>query len=104
MENVEWFYALAGALGGLAQVILIVASILLVYKNRHTGTVLMLMGSILMLLNSVGSVIFPIIFSSQGPEFLVKSLGVRQIAGQFPFLIYVLGALIYAIQLRKKSQ
>ncbi len=93
MENLEYIFALAAILGGLVQLILIIAAIILIAKDKNAGTLLMLVGSIMMILNLVAGIVLPMLFAKKGAEFLAKSTALRQLIGQVPFIIYVLGAL-----------
>ncbi|WP_343486058.1 hypothetical protein [Allomuricauda sp. d1] len=101
MENIEYVFAVAAILGGIAQLLLVIASSILVVKIRKLGTIFMLIGSVLMLINSLTNFILPIVFASKGPEYLAKSVSIQQIIGQIPLLIFVIGILIYAIQIKK---
>lgn len=102
MENAEFILALAGILGVVIQLLLIVASIVLVSKDRNAGTILMLLGSILMLFNLFATFLIPILFVRNGIEFLAKSVVWQKVFDQLPFFLYVLGVLIYAIRIPKK--
>ena len=102
MENNEILLALSGGVGAITQLVLIAASIILVYKNKNAGSILMLVGSILMFICLLSNSLLPILTARQGAESLAKTVVLLQVIRQIPFLLYTLGVIIFAINTTKK--
>ncbi|WP_420602074.1 hypothetical protein [Flagellimonas sp.] len=103
MGNIELVHLLGGILGYIAQLVIIVACIFLVSKQRNSGTVLMLVGAILNIVFAVSGFIWTMISARESAESLVRATGIINVLTHLPTLLFGLGLLLYGIKYLKKS-
>ncbi|MCR9227653.1 MAG: hypothetical protein NXH90_09575 [Flavobacteriaceae bacterium] len=103
MENLQNYYVIGGALNTLGQLIIVIASIILLIKQRNIPVFLILLGSTLSILFSVGSVFWNMVSAQDGPESLARNAGIVNIVSQLPYLLFAIGLLLYIIMFVKKQ-
>ncbi|GMN09148.1 hypothetical protein MTsPCn9_03960 [Croceitalea sp. MTPC9] len=102
MTDINPIYIIGGIIGFLAQLALLAICILLVYKRKNGATIIMLIGSILIVLSHVSNLIWPIIASRNGPENLAKSVMVLNFLGTIPYIVFTIGFGLFVIKHIKK--
>lgn len=104
MTDIEPFYILGGIVAGLTQVLMLVICIFLVLKIKNTGTILMLVGSILTILFYVLNIAWTTIAARNGAESVAKSVAILQLLGNIPYVIFTIGFGIFIFKyIRKQS-
>ncbi|WP_318345362.1 hypothetical protein [Flagellimonas baculiformis] len=98
MENLEVYYMAGNAIGTIGQLVLLIACAVLIYKQRNIGTWLMLLGSLLSIVFSVGRVAWTAFASIKNPESYAHTMAVLNIFVQFPYLLFVIGLLLFAVK------
>lgn len=96
MENLETYYMAGSAIGTIGQLMLLIACAVLIYKQRDIGTWLMLVGSLLSIIFSVGRVAWTALASIENPESYAQTMAILNIFVQFPYLLFVIGLLLFA--------
>lgn len=104
MTDIEPFYILGGIISGLTQLVMLVLSIILVLKIKNTGTLLMLVGSILTILFYILNIAWTAIAAGNGAESVVKSAATLHLLGNIPYVIFTTGFGIFIFKyIRKQS-
>ncbi len=103
MSDIEPLFIFGGILRGLAQLVMLIICIVLVYKKKNTATLLMLIGSILTILFYVANIAWPLISASSGTESLAKSVAILNVLGNIPYLVFILGFILFVIKHVKKD-
>ncbi len=102
MENLEIYFALGAILSAIGQLLFVLGCIILVIKQKNSGTILMLIGSILNILFSLGSYIWTIFAARQSAEAVAQSTVLQSIVGRIPFIVIAVGLLLYVVAHVKK--
>lgn len=105
METNQYIhFIISGLLNGIAHLIVIIACIVMVVKQKNSATILMLIASILTLLFSAGSIIWNKIAAYNGAESLVQVTKITSIIGVVPYILFALGLILYAVKYLKKHK
>lgn len=103
MDNLQWQLAIAGIINGLVQIIILIASIVLLVKKRSTATLLICIGSMLSSISLGGGVIYNAIAARKGTEAILDAQVNLNFFNAFSFLIFGIGLLMLAITHFKKN-
>ncbi|WP_136465572.1 hypothetical protein [Flagellimonas onchidii] len=103
MKNLQTYFVFGGILGGLGTLLFVIGCIVLVVKQKNTGSILMLVGAILSILLYFGNLLWSLIAAREGSEFLAKTSAIQNIVGQLPFIISAIGLLLFGIKYVKKD-
>lgn|SRR5690606_4289524 len=98
MENLEIYYMAGNAISTIGQLVLLIGCAVLIYKQRNIGTWLMLVGSLLSIVFSVGRMAWTAFASINSPEFYMHTMAILNIFVQFPYLLFAIGLLLFAIK------
>lgn len=98
MTDIQPFYILASLISGLVQLAMLIICIVLVFKNKNTATMLMLIGSILTILFYIANVVWPAIASLNGAESVVKSVAILNVLGNISYVIFTIGFALFVIK------
>lgn len=102
MDSNLVFFGLAGILATIAKLIILLASILLLVKRRSAATWLMLAGSLLFVLDGLGSALGAyLIARASGPEALIRFQWVLQMTGGLALMLFGAGFLIWVLGLNR---
>jgi len=105
MENYEAYFMIGGGLNTLGKLILILASGILMAKQRNLGTVLMFLGSLLSIVFSLGIMLLTTFSAQEGPESVVKANALGNLFAPLPYILFAIGLLLFsAKQVKKQSQ
>ncbi|WP_298925549.1 hypothetical protein [uncultured Allomuricauda sp.] len=105
METNQYIhFIISGLLNGIAHLIVIIACIVMVVKQKNSATILMLIASILTLLFSAGSIIWNKVAAYNGTESLVQATKITSIIGVIPYILFALGLILYATKYLKKNK
>lgn len=102
MENLEIYFALGAILGAIGQLLFVLGCIILVVKQKNSGTILMLVGSVLHILFSLGSYVWTLFAARQSAEAVAQSAAFQNIVGRIPFILIAIGLLLYVVAYVKK--
>lgn len=102
MENIQSYFVFGGILSGLGTLLFLIGCIVLVVKQKNTGTILMLIGAILSILLYFGNLLWSYIAAREGAEFLAKTSAIQNVVGQLPFIISSIGLLLFGVTYLKK--
>lgn len=98
MENLEIYYMAGSTIGTIGQIVLLIACAVLIYKQRNIATLLMLLGSLLSIVFTVGRVAWTALANIENPESYAQAMAVLNIFVQFPYLLFVIGLLLFAVK------
>ncbi|MBO0322483.1 hypothetical protein J0X14_09250 [Muricauda sp. CAU 1633] len=102
MENYEAYYMIGGGLTSLAKLIVVLASGILLAKQRNWGTILMFLGSVLSIIFSLGTLLLTTFSAQTGPESIVKANALGSILNPLPYVLFAIGLLLFAAKQVKK--
>lgn len=102
--NDSFYYMASGFLHGITHLVVIVACIVLVMKQKSAAAILMLIASVLTLLFSVLSIVWTQLAARSGAESLLQSNKILSIAGTIPYILFAVGLLWFAIKHKKSSR
>ncbi|MEL6306358.1 MAG: hypothetical protein AAFQ20_16465 [Bacteroidota bacterium] len=102
MKDYELIYLIGGIFRWIFQLVVIVAVAILFYKQKTTGTILMLIGSVLTVVVYVFSTAGTFLVSQQGAQQLVKTSALLSLIQLVPVFLFSLGLLLFGLQYRKK--
>ncbi|MEX0314329.1 MAG: hypothetical protein AB3N18_09140 [Allomuricauda sp.] len=102
MENLQPYFVFGGILSGLGSLLFVIGCIVLVVKQKNTGTILMLIGAVLSILFYFGNLLWSFCAAREVAEFLAKTSAIQNIVGQFPFIISSIGLLLFGAKHLKK--
>jgi uncharacterized membrane protein len=103
MTDIEPFYIIGGIIGGLTQVLMLVMCIILVLKNKNTGTLLMLIGSILTILFYGLNIAWTTIAARNGAESVANSVAILQLLANIPYVIFTIGFGVFVFNHTRKQ-
>jgi hypothetical protein len=104
MDNTDSIYfAASGLLHGIIQLVVIVACIILVAKQKSSATILMLVGQILALLFSMGGYVWNFVAARDGVDSLLMANKIMALLGPLPYAIFAIGLVLYATNQVKKK-
>ncbi|MGI9547051.1 MAG: hypothetical protein ACR2MM_07435 [Flavobacteriaceae bacterium] len=100
------YFALGYVLAFLTQLIILIACIVLIIKERSLASVLLLTGSLLTFLMSITTVITNVVVAKTGnPEELLKYQGFSYGLSEFCYLIFAIGLILFVFQhIREKTK
>lgn len=104
MENYEAYYMIAGGLNALGKLILVLASGILLTKQRNWGSIIMFLGSILSIVLSL----IVLLGTTLSANYSLKLLATSSVIGNFlttiPPIIFSIGLLLFVLLYVKKIQ
>ncbi|MBS9463128.1 hypothetical protein LV716_15060 [Flagellimonas sp. HMM57] len=105
MENSHTlFYAIGGILNALAQLVVIIGCIVLVTKQKNTGTILMLVASILSLLFLIGNFAGNMIAGHYGTDAILLFSKMTAVLTPLPYVLFAAGLLTYGVMYVNKTK
>ncbi|WP_156102330.1 hypothetical protein [Muricauda sp. MAR_2010_75] len=104
MENYEAYFMIGGGLTSLGKLIAVLASGILLAKQRNWSTILMFLGSVLSIIVSLGFLLLTTFSAQEGPESVVKVNALGSIITPLPYILFVIGLLLFATKQVKKQQ
>jgi len=88
----------------IAHLLALVASIIIFYKNKSLSTIIMLIGSVLMFIESFGTPILKVIIARDyGVEALIKFQVTSSYFNAISFFVFILGLFLFAINDLKRK-
>ncbi len=103
MENYEAYFMIGGGLTSLGKLIVVLASGILLAKQRNAGTILMFLGSVLSIVFSIGALLTTTFSAQAGPESIVKVNALSSILSPLPYILFAIGLLLFAAKQVKKQ-
>ncbi|MFD1614410.1 hypothetical protein [Gelatiniphilus marinus] len=106
MENVDALqmqFAITGLINGLIHLIILIASILIVVKNKSVAAILLLIGSLLVSMGFAGGFIYNVLAAQKGPEAIVNAQVTLSFFNAFSFLVFGIGLFLLALNYYKKK-
>ncbi|MDC6363078.1 MULTISPECIES: hypothetical protein [Flavobacteriaceae] len=105
MENNDSLYfAVGGLFYGLIQLIVLIACIILVLKQRNTATILMLTGQILSIVFSLGGYLWNFLAAKNGVDSLLQANKIMSVVGPLPYGLFAIGLILFAMNQVKKKR
>ncbi|QCX00294.1 hypothetical protein FGM00_09290 [Aggregatimonas sangjinii] len=101
MEELPVLNIFGGILIYIAKFLIVIASILAVYKKKTTGSILLLIGAISILVGDVASTVLLFHAGRTGAEQVVKITGVNSLVAACTHLLFATGVLAYIVQTAK---
>ena len=102
MENHTFFYAAGGILNGIAQLVVLIACIVLVIKQKSGSTLMMLVAQILGIFVSVAGLTWTTISAQLGPESVLRASKTMALMGPLPHILFAIGLLWFVYSNVKK--
>ncbi|WP_298999132.1 hypothetical protein ACOKFD_04665 [Flagellimonas sp. S174] len=103
MKDYEILYLTSGVISTIFQLVIIVATGILLFKKRSVATGLMFVGSLLSVAFYGFSLFGSTLVARQGAEDLVKFNAIFSIVNQIPHILFAVGLLLFIIQYTKKE-
>ncbi|MEP3836099.1 MAG: hypothetical protein ABJM36_00530 [Algibacter sp.] len=103
MDNFQIQFAIAAAINGLVQLIVLLASIIMLVKKRCIATVFLFTGSLLNTIGYVGGYLYNIIAAQKGTETLLDAQVTLTFFNAFSFFVFGVGFLLLAINYFNKN-
>ncbi|KAA5821986.1 hypothetical protein FPF71_15890 [Algibacter amylolyticus] len=97
MDNIQMQFAIAGIINGLVQLIILVASIIILVKKKSTATVFLCVGSLLNIIGFVGGYIYNAIAAQNGTEAILNAQVTLHFFNAFSIFIFGVGLLLLAL-------
>ncbi len=94
-------FTIGTILNSIAQLIVLIASIILINKVKKTATYLILFGAILKIIMAVVGIVFP--FLTKEPESMLNIQGIISILTGMSLLIFAIGFVLYSTQMIKQN-
>ncbi len=105
MENNDSLYfAVGGLFYGLMQLIVLIACIILVLKQRNTATILMLIGQILSIVFSLGRYLWNFLAAQNGVDSVLQAQKIMSMIGPLPYGLFAIGLILFAMNQVKKKR
>ena len=104
MKDFEILYLTGGVISTIFQLVIIVATGMLLFKKRSLASGLMFVGSLFSILFYGFSFLGTTLMARQGAESLVKFNGIFSIVNQIPHILFAIGLLLFVIQYLKKNE
>lgn len=98
MNPNDYLQLIGVILSGISSLGVVIATIILFIKKKTLSTTLLMIGSVLVVLFSIGSFIANRVAGNQSAEMLVKTISWSKLMGGFISLIFVVGLLIFVIK------
>ena len=98
MEGLPLLNIIGGILMYVAKLLILIAAILAVIKNKNTGSILLLLGIVLLIIGDIVGMALLVNAGSQGPEQVVKITGVNAVIAALTNLLFAVGILTYVLQ------
>ncbi|MEW2922341.1 hypothetical protein AB1A65_12780 [Muricauda sp. ANG21] len=102
MENYEAYYMIGGGLNAIGKLIVVLATGILLSKQRNSGTLLMFLGSVLSIIFSVGTLLLTTFSAQNGAQSIVKVNALGSILNPLPYILFAIGLLLFAAKQVKK--
>lgn len=90
-------FAIAGIINGLVQLIILVASIVILVKKKSIATVLLFVGTLLNIIGFVGGYIYNAIAAQNGTEAILDAQVTLHFFNAFSLLVFGVGLLLLAV-------
>ena len=103
MENYNYLYTLNNIIYTFASLCIIVAGITLFYKRRTLSTTLMLVGSIVAFLFTIGSLFISSYVGRYDTETFIKINAICSLIGGLAYVVFCGGLMLFAITDYKKD-
>ncbi|PRX54477.1 hypothetical protein [Flagellimonas meridianipacifica] len=103
MKDYEILYLTGGVISTILQLVVIVATGILLFKKRSLAAGLMFIGSLLTVLFYGFSLFGSTLVARQGAEDLVKFNAIFSIVNQIPHMLFAIGLLLFIIGYVKKG-
>ena len=98
-------YYLGYALHALGHLALLVACIILVIKQKSLATIMMLLGTVLTIIFTIGSLFWNrFVASNDGALSLIEAQGLQVLFGGLANLLFVIGLLLLAITYVRRGE
>ena len=94
---------LGGGLNTLGKLILVLASGILLAKQRNPGTVLLFVGSVLSIVFSLGVLLLTTFSAQSGAESVLKMNALGSLLTPLPYILVGIGLLLFATKRVKKQ-
>ncbi|MFC4219949.1 hypothetical protein [Flagellimonas marina] len=104
MENYEAYYMIGGGLNAIGKLIVVLATGILLSKQRNSGTLLMFLGSVLSIIFSLGTLLLTTFSAQNGAQSIVKVNALGSILNPLPYILFAIGLLLFAAKQVKKRQ
>lgn len=101
MEGLPILNTIGGILLYFAKLVVLMASIIAFYKKRNTGSFLLLIGSIAIILADILGIFLIIYAGNTSVMEVVKYTGINSIISAITYIIFALGLLLFIIQIVK---
>ncbi len=102
MENYDAYFMAGGALQILGKLILVLASGILFTKQRNLGTTLMLLGSLLSIVFSLGTLLLTTFSAQAGPDSVIKANALGSLLTPLPYILFAIGLFWFSLKQVKK--
>ena len=96
------FYAAGGVLNGIAQLIVLIACIVLVIKQKSGSTILMLIAQIMGIFVSIGGFTWTALSAQLGSESVLRASKLMALMGPIPHILFAVGLLWFVLSKVKK--
>ena len=104
MQNDSILFSAGAILHSISHILVLTACIILVIKHRTLPLILMLVAQILVIVFSMGSVVWMALSAEHGTESLMRATKINAILGPLPYILFGVGMLWHAIQTKKESK
>ena len=101
-NNYMIYFTVGSIINGISQLMILIASIILVSKIAKPGTYLILIGAILKIITLILGFIIPIF--SPGSESLVNFQGINSILIGLSLFVFALGLILFTTQAVQKNK
>jgi len=103
MDNIQLHLAITAIINGLVQLIVLIATIIMLIKKRNSATVLLCIGSILNILGFVGGIIYNAMAAQYGTDAILQAQINLNYFNAFAYVIFGIGLLLLAISYVEKN-
>ena len=102
MEQMPILHTIGAILFYFAKLLLIIAGIVAFYKYRNSGSVILLIGSIAIVLADIIGLLLIINAGKEGILEVAKYTGINSIISAVTYIVFASGLLLFIIQLKKQ--
>ncbi|RDY61295.1 hypothetical protein [Flagellimonas nanhaiensis] len=102
--NHTFFFAAGGVLNGIAQLVVLIACIILVIKQKSGSTIMMLVAQILGIFVSVGGFTWTALSAQVDPESVLTASKTMALLGPLPHILFAIGLIWFVYSNVKKRE
>lgn len=104
MQDDTFLLSIGPLLHTIANILVLVACIILVTKHRTIPNIIMLVAQIFIIFFSIGSIVWFALSAEHGTESLIRATKINSIIGPLPYIVFAIGMIWHAIQTKMNSR